>query len=171
MRSRLPISVAAVLTTLIAGAAPRAAAWELPSPSAVSVRQAMDDAWTSIWKPPRLIALTARHDLRDAVCVAQVDGRITRLERYIILIDARSILKPEEYKAFKRAFYRLASQEHPAAKHTVRRPTRQPAKVVRKAATPVVRRDTVTLAESSPAPTISTKVVLPHRVVVNGGLW
>ena len=149
MRNRLPISMAVVLTTLIAGAAPTAAAWELP----------------------HLTAFAARQELRDEVCVAQADGRITRLERYIILTDARSILKPEEYEAFKRAFYRLASQERPAAKHTARRTTRQPAKVARKAPTPVVRRNTVALAESSPAPTISTEVVMPHRVVVNGGLW
>ena len=171
MQSRLPISMAAVLTTLIAGVASTAAAMELPSLSAVAVRQAMDDVWTSTWEPPRLVALAARHDLRDEVCFAQADGRITRLERYIILTDAKKILTPDQYKAFRRAFYQLPSQEHPPAKHTAERTTKRPVKVVRKSPVPTARRKTVPLPESSLKPTIPTEVVTPERVVVNGGVW
>jgi len=52
--------------------------------------------------------LAIRQDLRGQVCVALADGRITPQERTEILADARLILKPEEYKSFKRALDRIA---------------------------------------------------------------
>lgn len=86
MLSRLPVSVVTVLMTLVVGNAPMASSAE----------------------PGRLAAFAARQDLCDEVSVAMADGRIDRAERYIILSDAKGILKSDEYESFKRSLNRVS---------------------------------------------------------------
>ncbi len=107
MRNRLPMGVAALLLAIIA--AGPAAAFEI--------------------KLSRLEALAARQGLRDMVCIAMADGRVSVQERTVILMDAKNILYPEEYRIFKRAFSRVS----PPPKKRV---ARHPVKIARKQPVP-----------------------------------
>ncbi len=86
MRTRLPLGIAAITATLLAAAVQIAAAGE----------------------PSRLTALSQRHSLRDAVCIAMADGRISSTERGILFAYAKPIMKAEEYEGFKRSVNRLS---------------------------------------------------------------
>ncbi len=141
MQSQWSLRIAAVLMTIVAGGTQTALAWE----------------------PGRLTALAARQDLRGEVCVAMADGRISSAERHMILADAKSILKPEEYAGFKRALDRLSPPQPAVAKRTT--------KVTQRKKSPLTtQRKASPLAKSSPAPIIPTGAVLPDRVALVGGV-
>ncbi|MEN6449231.1 MAG: hypothetical protein ABFC96_01960 [Thermoguttaceae bacterium] len=73
-------------------------------------------------RPSRFAALAARQSLRDEVAVATADGRLDRYERAEILGDAKDVLSPAEYKAFKRAMDQRWPMEKPktAVKHVAK---------------------------------------------------
>jgi hypothetical protein len=126
--------------------------------------------------PGHLAALAARQKLRDEVCVAMSDGHISRIERYLILGDAKKILKSEEYAGFKQSLDRL-SPPMPA-------PTRYPTQVAQRKPASTAQRNPSRLAKSSPAaqrksspvgklsvtPTIPADVILPDRVVLTSAI-
>ena len=79
-------------------------------------------------RPSRLEALAARHGLRDQVCIAMADGRISVQERIEILMDAKNILYPEEYRIFKRALNQVSPPpKKRVARHPVKTARKQPA--------------------------------------------
>lgn len=143
MRNQLPMGIAALLLAIIA--AGPAAAFEI--------------------KPSRLEALAARQDLRDMVCIAMADGRINAHERIVILIDAKNILYPEEYRIFKRALNRVS----PPPKKRV---ARQPVKTVRKQPAPKPRPTAKPVAEPSSGPSLGPVIpagaILPDRMASIG---
>ena len=128
------------------------------------------------FKPSRLEALAARHDLRDQVCIAMADGRLSAWERAEILTDAKRILHPEEYVAFKRALDRLAP---PPPKKTASksrtRIARKPA-AGRPAAMPEVRENSPLKLPAEPpvqsvqkparGPVIPAGAILPDRMAL-----
>ncbi|MBU4271003.1 MAG: hypothetical protein KKE86_16140 [Planctomycetes bacterium] len=139
MRNRLPMGIAALLLAIIA--AGPAAAFEI--------------------KPSRLEALAARQDLRDQVCIAMADGRIGVQERTEILIDAKNILYPEEYRIFKRALDRVSPPpKKRVARHLVKTAWKQPVPKPRPTAKPP--------AEPSSGPVIPAGAVLPDRMASIG---
>ena len=77
----------------------------------------------------RLAALSARQQLRDEVCIAMADGRITHFERSLILAHAKWILKPEEYAAVQGISRSFVA----AAPVAVRHPTKLACGTCRKA--------------------------------------
>ena len=144
MRNRLSIGVAALLLAIIA-AGPAAA------------------------KPSRLVAFAARQDLRDMVCIAIADGRISAQERIIILIDAKKILYPEEYRIFKRAFNRVSP---PPKKRVARRPVKiarkQPPPKPQPTAPPKPQPQAEPSSGPSLGPVIPAGAVLPDRMASIG---
>jgi hypothetical protein len=118
MRIRFPLGIALVLAGTLAGSAlgsewDRLAAaantdWSrlLMAAGSVPGKLGMDRG--------RLGTIAARQDLRDKVAVAVADGHLSRPERADILAKARSILEPEEYRAFK---YALNRNWPPPKKH------------------------------------------------------
>jgi hypothetical protein len=71
-------------------------------------------------EPNRLAALAARQDLCDRVYIAMADGHISPAERYAIFLQAKTLLKPDEYQSFKRAVDRLSPPKHAAVQRSVR---------------------------------------------------
>lgn len=97
MQNRLSVGVAALLLTLVASSTHIATAGE----------------------PGRLAAFAARQDLCDQISLAMADGQIDRAERYTILLNAKPILKPDEYESFKHTMNRV-SPPVPVAKHSTK---------------------------------------------------
>ncbi len=139
MQNRLPMGIAALLLAIIA--AGPAAAFEI--------------------KPSRLEALAARQGLCDQVCIAMADGRVSVQERTEILIDAKNILYPEEYRIFKRAFNRVS----PPPKKRV---ARHPVKTARKQPAPKPRPTAKPAAGPSLGPVIPAGAILPDRMASIG---
>ncbi len=139
MRNRLPMGIAALLLATIA--AGPAAAFEI--------------------KLSRLEALAARQGLRDMVCIAMADGRVSVQERTVILMDAKNILYPEEYRIFKRAFNRVSPPpKKRVARHPVKTARKQPAPKPRPTAKPAVG--------PSLGPVIPAGAILPDRMASIG---
>ena len=92
----------------------------------MTVAAGVPAAFGFLFGPSRLEALAARHDLRDTVCIAMADGRLSAWERGEILVDAKRILYHEEYIVFKRVLDRISP---PPAKSSARsqRLVRRPA--------------------------------------------
>lgn len=108
----------------------------------------------------RLAAMSARQQLRDEVCIAMADGRMTHFERTLILANAKRILKPEECTQFKESLDRLS----PPTASTGRRPLgfvrgrpqqEPPATVQAAVASP---------AQASSTSTASSEVIATDRV-------
>ena len=95
MQSRFLIRIAAVLMTMAAGGTPVAQAGDRDNLVPLTVAGGM--AEITAQGQGHLAALSARQQLRDEVCIAMADGRVTHFECYLILAHARRILKPEEY--------------------------------------------------------------------------
>ena len=121
---------------------------------------------TSAGEPGRLAALAARQDLRDEVCIAMADGHISRESRAQILSDARSILKGDEYQAFRRSLDRLSPPPPPVKQ--VAAVQRLP-KVAQKKSS-AARSKTTSMAKSSPRPTMPADTIQPDRVAFLGGM-
>lgn len=68
----------------------------------------------------RLAAFAARQDLSDMIAFAQADGKITPVERSLILQEAQWALSKPEYERFVQAFDRIAPPP-PKAKPVVQR--------------------------------------------------
>jgi hypothetical protein len=114
----------------------------------------------------RFAAIAARHDLRDEVCLAMADGRMTGAERYQIMSDAKRILKPEEYVGFQRAVDRMTRPQSGAAKHS----SNEAASA--KKASAMLWADSPMTEELPASPIIPTGVVLPdHPVAPVIGAW
>ncbi|MBN1393913.1 MAG: hypothetical protein JW959_02695 [Pirellulales bacterium] len=78
-------------------------------------------------KPSRLEALAARQQLRDMVCIAMADGQLSAYERSEILLEAKQILYPDEYRAFQQALDRaLPARKKSVAKRTAEKPRQKP---------------------------------------------
>jgi hypothetical protein len=82
-------------------------------------------------EPNNLAALAVRQDLRNAVCVAMADGKLNRLERFVIFSDAKQILDPKEYESFKRNVDRLSPPKPTAAKALAAKPKSAPTRAAR----------------------------------------
>jgi hypothetical protein len=148
MRNRLPMGVAVMLLTIVAGGARAVLAAE----------------------HNHLAELAARQGLRDEVCFAMADGQISRLERYIILSDAKRVLKPEEFASFQQILDQLSPP--PAVRRSMKVANAKAAnmKVAQKKSPAKTQPKASAVAESSPTPTIPTDVILPDRVVLTGGV-
>jgi len=173
MRNRLFLGIAAVLMTILAGRTQVAPAGEFDS--LMTLTAAGGITTVTAQGPGRLAALSARQQLRDEVCIAMADGRISRLERFFILTDARRILKPEEYASFKQSLDRLAPPPPPVVKkQPATAAKKQPATMAHKDATkkstPAAPQKPSPVATMSSTPTIPTDVVLPDRVVLTSGM-
>jgi hypothetical protein len=171
VQSRWSVGMLGVLLILLADGLQVATAWETGHPLALAARQDLSLA-AMMGQPSRLMALTARQDLRDEVCVAMADGRITRSERYQILADARRILKGEEYEAFKRSLDRAMTPKSAAAKMLPivsqgKSPPAERPKVLPVPPVPVA--PVPRLADSTPALVIPTEATSPDRVELVGG--
>ena len=107
-----------------------------------------------------LAALSARQQLRDEVCIAMADGRITHFERHLILAHARRILQPEEYQQFKESLDRLSPPTPVAA--------RRPAKLAwvdgLKGRPATVQHEARSPAEPSSASTASAEIIVTDHV-------
>ncbi len=70
------------------------------------------------------MALAARQDLLDEVCVAMAidGGQLSPEKRLEILGDAQKILDPKEFEAFRRALDRLSPPPPPPKKPAAKRP-------------------------------------------------
>ena len=99
MQSRVPICIAAVLVSMAAGGAAAALAGDRDNLMPLTLAGGM--AEMTAQGEGRLAALSARQQLRDEVCIAMADGRVTHFERAMILAHARRILKSEEFGSFK----------------------------------------------------------------------
>jgi hypothetical protein len=106
MQSRFLIRIAAVLATIIAGGTQAALAGDRDNLIPLTVAGSI--AELTAQGGGHLSALSARQQLRDEVCIALADGRITHFERSLILSHARRILKPEEYAQFRASLDPLA---------------------------------------------------------------
>ena len=135
MRSQLYLGIAAVLTAISAGSTQVATAWE-PTHFQV-LTMSGGTPWFSGMQPGRLAALSARQSLRDEVCAATVNGRISSAERSNILADARRILKPREYEAFKQSIDKLSP---PTSSHRQSFSEVRTTKVVQQGATAIAVR-------------------------------
>jgi hypothetical protein len=118
MHSQFPIRIAAMFILMAAGATQVAPAWEDSHIATLTLVGGI----TQVTPRGRghLASLTARQQLRDEVCIAMADGRISRLERYVILANARRVLRPEEYLAFTQSLDRLPSSTPAAVRHPVK---------------------------------------------------
>lgn len=112
-------------------------------------------------RPSRLEAFAARQDLSDMVCIAIADGNITAQERSIILVDAKHILYPEEFRIFLRALNRVSP---PPKKRVARRPV----KTARKQPVPRPRPTVKPPAKPASGPVIPAGAVLPDRMALIG---
>ena len=114
MRSRLPITLAALLIVVAAGWTPVANGLE---PGWLGESVALNPGqWIpfNMFKPSRLVALTARQNLRDDVCIAMNDGQIDPVERFTILSHAKEVLTRREYEGLKRTMERLSPPQKAA---------------------------------------------------------
>jgi hypothetical protein len=103
----------------------------------------------------RYTSLAARQDLRDEVCIAMSDGRLSPDERQQILSDAKRVLKPQEYAAFKQSL----EQRSPArktAKRTLGGST--------PSATTSAARSSTPRARSSSPPDVATVIVVKDPI-------
>ena len=147
MRTRFSLGLVMLSAAIVVGGTP--AAW---------------GGWLSDlgFPPSRLAALAARQDLCDEVAVATADGRLDGSERSEILADAKSILKPDEYQAFKRAVDRRwpPPPKKPTAKH--------PPKTTRKATGPSQPAQAKPPAGPSLGLVIPAGALLPDWIVPGG---
>lgn len=121
------------------------------------------------WQPSRLTMLAAREDLRDQVCVAlSIDGgHISREHRFEILGDAKKILSPKEYEAFRQSLDRISVP--PPKKDLVAIRAKQQARDA--ASTSLTRRKAMQLmAKLTPSegPSIPITATMPDRVASKG---
>jgi hypothetical protein len=160
MRSRLPWVIAVLLMMVASCVTSMATAWEWSrlDLTALSARQQIRSTVNSAFglAPTGRSALAARQDLRDEVCIAKSDGQLSTVECQRILVDARRILKPEEYAAFEQSLISM-SPEYAKAN--------QSAKIVEKEDATVL-----TFKESS-EPTIPTNVIRPERMAFRRRVW
>jgi len=83
-------------------------------------KEVVPAAWFADWipfntfKPSRLVALTARQNLHDDVCIAMADGQIDPAERFTILSHAKEVLAKQEYEGLKRTMNRLSPPQKAA---------------------------------------------------------
>jgi hypothetical protein len=107
-------------------------------------------------EPGSLRALAARQDLCDMVCFARADGSISRIERMIILTDAKEVLSHEEYLNFKKALDRIAPPKKPSPSALAKTTRNEPA-------SPAPQQTSLP-AEPAGGPVIPTGAALPDRV-------
>ena len=166
MRNRLSLGIAVVLVVTVATSVTQVAtAWEWSrlDLAALSAHQQLRGTIRSTLgvPPSSRVALAARQDLRDEVCIAMADGRLSNDERRWIIIDAKEVLNKEEYPAFKAW---LNKRSPPPAS------ARQIVKVKRK---PERKEVATTLTIKAPPlePTIPTNVLRPERMASTGKAW
>jgi hypothetical protein len=147
MRSQFPRCVGAVLVAMLAGGAQMAPAQE----NVMRLSLAGKLAQLTAQGPGRLAALSARQQLRDEVCIAMADGKLSRYERSVLLANARQMLKPEEYASFRASLDRL-SPPAPPPKYAVRGGTKRLPAVVRAAAPPSPQGVTEIIVSDNVAP-------------------
>jgi hypothetical protein len=146
MSSRLPLGVAVLLVTIVAGNA--------------SVANA--------WAPSRLAALAARQDLRDEVCVALAmdHGHLSPDKRAEILGDAKNILSPTEFEGFKQALDRLS----PPPKKVEKSAAQRAAQMTQRKSSSLTRRQALQLMAKQPSsgPVMPDGATRPDRMASNG---
>jgi hypothetical protein len=179
MRNRLPLGITLVLMTILVAGVRTAPAWE--SENLLNLTVAGSVTEVTAQGPGRLAALSARQQLRDEVCIAMADGRISRLERFLILADGKRILKPEEYAGFRESLERLSPPAPVLTKQPVKIAQKKPAPAM-KHKPPVAKVSPAPrpMAKVSPAPrptakvsttlTIPSEVLLPDRVVLTSAI-
>jgi hypothetical protein len=105
--------------------------------------------------------LAARQDLCDMVCFARADGSINRLERAMILADAKEVLPHEEYLKFKKALDRIAPppKKKPSPNALAKTTPKKPAE-------PAVQQTSLPVEPAEPVsgPVIPAGAALPDRV-------
>jgi hypothetical protein len=147
MSSRLPLGVAVLLLTIVAGNASVAEAW---------------------WPPSRLAVLAARQDLRDEVCVALAmdNGRLSPERRAEIMADAKKNLSATELESFKLALDRLS----PPPKKVEKTAAQRAAQMAQRSSSSLTRRQaTQLLARQTPAgPVIPAGAIQPERMASSG---
>ncbi len=147
MRTRFSVGLGVLLAAAIAGGASSA------------LGGILSDALDSLGiAPSRYAALAAREDLRDEVAVATAGGRLSNDDRFEILSDAKRILRPDEYQAFKRALDRRWPP--PKRKHSANH-----AMAARKAAPPAPLAEAQPQEGPSLGPVIPAGALLPDRMV------
>jgi hypothetical protein len=145
MRSQFPRCVGAMLVAILAGGTQMAPAQE----NVMRLTLAGKLAQITAQGPGRLAALSARQQLRDQVCIAMADGKLSRYERSVLLANAKQMLKPEEYASFRESLNRV-SPPAPPAKYAVRSGTKR---------LPVVAR-----ADAPPSPQGVTEIIVSDNV-------
>lgn len=114
-----------------------------------------------------LAALAAREDLYDEVCIARAEGNISPQNRCTILADAKHILNPQEFEAFKRALDRTSPPPPQVAKHpTIKRlpkVAQKKASTTRPSAVVKTTRPTA-VVKNMPGPTMPQDAIQPDRL-------
>jgi hypothetical protein len=116
----------------------------------------------------RLTDMASRQNLRDFVCLAMADGRISQTERRLILTDAKEILPHAEYLKFKMDLDRLSppkpsKSKQQLAKSMHKKPSSQPTQ-------PMQQQQAQQQVQQEPSvdtvtgPVIPTGAILPDRM-------
>jgi hypothetical protein len=162
MQKRFLTGIAGVFLVMAVGAG-QATAWEHAKLIPLTLSGHL--AFITAGNPSRLAALDARQQLRDQVCYAMADGRISRPERQVLLENAKRVLRPEEYTAFRESLDRL-SPPMPAtgrnATMVAKRGSRQPRPLA-----PAPAPTTQVVAVSSPTSAGATEIVVTEHVASN----
>jgi hypothetical protein len=114
-------------------------------------------------EPMTLSGLAARQRLHDELIYAKATGPLNRAQRYMLLAEAKEILKPQEYEGFKRALDRVSPPPPMPKKQSSSIARYKP----RPKATPVQQGPSV--ARSAPAIQMPAEVTSPDRVVLTSG--
>jgi hypothetical protein len=131
---------------------------------------ALGTSAASAWERGRLAALAARQDLQDEVCIAMAGGHMSPDIRFEILSDAKSILSPAEYVAFKQALDRV-SPPPPKKKPAAKQAAKQSAQLAqhKTPSSSLTRRQALQLlAEPSHTLIVPDSVVQPDRMASRG---
>ncbi len=122
MRSRWLVRIAVLLITVLVSGRNDAKGWDGLRLDVISIstRQQFRGTLCHVmgWKQGSMASFTARQELRDEVCIAMSDGRMSRTERFEILSDAQALLSPEEFEGFKQALDRHAPAPAAVAKRS-----------------------------------------------------
>jgi hypothetical protein len=158
MQSRFVVRIAAVLMTMATGGTRVAPAGDRDNLVPLTVAGGIAEITAK--GPGHLAALSARQQLRDQVCIAMADGRITHFERSLILANARRILKPEEYTQFRESLDRLS----PPMPGAARRLPKLAWGGARREPPATVQPEAPSPAQHSTASTASAEVIVTDRV-------
>jgi hypothetical protein len=106
MRCRSLWGITAVLVTLAAGSGDVASAANRDNLLPLKLPRNVTTLTAEM--PGHRAALDTRQQLRDQVCVAMADGRISPFERSRILGNAKQVLSEEEYWTFEASLDRIS---------------------------------------------------------------